>query len=147
MLDREDSSKTLKKFLDSLPSFEQKNFLLASLNFISKEYLSSMVTSEDDSRWWRSDTEIISSASGLLNLILAKDEARTSQLIIWLTGASGAGAGDSIAIRRAAVAAIAGDKTHMATVLEKSLRQFGDQLYIRHTPIIQQEGIALVSLM
>ncbi len=35
---------------------------------------------------------------------------------------------------------LADDKEAITTVLEKSIGQFGDQLYIKHTPILQQEG-------
>jgi len=28
----------------------------------------------------------------------------------------------------------------LQTVLEKSMRTFGDELYIKHTPILHQEG-------
>jgi len=62
-------------------------------------------------------------------------------LLSWLTSSTGAGVGEGIAIRRAVVAALAEDKSDMETVLEKSLQQLGDQLYIKHTPTMQQEGI------
>jgi hypothetical protein len=32
------------------------------------------------------------------------------------------------------------DKSDIQAVLEKSLQQFGDQLYIKHTPTLQQDG-------
>ena len=52
----------------------------------------------------------------------------------------GAGVGDGIGIRRAVVAVLAKDKEAITTVLEKSVNQFGDQLYIKHTAVLQQEG-------
>lgn len=58
----------------------------------------------------------------------------------WLTGSSGAGLGEGVGIRRAAVAVIAQNKDDLVMVLEKSLGQFGDQLYIKHSPMLQQEG-------
>jgi telomere length regulation protein len=104
-----------------------------------------VVTSEDDARWWHSDARLVSAAAGLIDLILADEGSRKSHLIAWLTGASGAGTGDGIAIRRAAIAALAADKIDIETILNKSLQQFGDQLYIRHTPAMQQEGMILKS--
>jgi telomere length regulation protein len=65
-------------------------------------------------------------------------------LILWLTSSSGAGVGSSIAIRRAAIAALSVDRTDAEAILDKSLRQFGDQLYIKHTPTMQQEGILTI---
>jgi telomere length regulation protein len=77
----------------------------------------------------------------LINLVLDNQESRKAQLISWLTASSGAGMGDSISIRRASIAALSADKNDMEDIFDKSLQQFGDQLYIRHTPIMQQEGM------
>lgn len=54
--------------------------------------------------------------------------------------------GDGIALRRAVVTAMAQDKNEIEMVLEKSLKQFGDQLYIKHVPSMQQEGEFHVTL-
>jgi telomere length regulation protein len=133
----------LEYLLNGLPVFEQRNFVLGSLRVISNEYLSATVTSENDSRWWHADASLVSAAAELITLILANEESRKIQLVVWLTGSSGAGIGDGIAVRRAAIAAIAEGKADIETVLDKSLHQFGDQLYIRHTPTLQQEGTTL----
>lgn len=58
----------------------------------------------------------------------------------WLTGSSEAGLGEGVGIRRAAVAVVSQDREDLVTVFEKSLSQFGDQLYIKHSPMLQQEG-------
>jgi telomere length regulation protein len=116
------------------------------LKLVSRDYLSSVVTSEDNFRWWQSDADSVSAAAGLITSVLAKDESRKGHLVTWLTSSSGAGVGDGIAIRRAVVAALAKDSNDVETVLDKGLRQFGDQLYIRHTPTIQQEGTIFFSL-
>ena len=76
---------------------------------------------------------------------MAKNEARKSHIITWLTSSSGAGVGDGISIRRSVIVALAEDKNDIEMVLEKSLKQFGDQLYIKHTPTMQQEGIFLLT--
>ena len=72
--------------------------------------------------------------------MIGRDSIRKGFVVAWLTSSSGAGIGWSIGIRRAVLAALAEDKESIITVLEKSLSQFGDQLYIRHSPILQQEG-------
>lgn len=80
--------------------------------------------------------------AALIAQVIANDVPHQKEhLISWLTGTSGAGLGDGIAIRRAAVVVLSKDKAAIETVLEKSLQQFGDQLYIKHTPTLQQEGI------
>lgn len=128
------------KLVGSLPSFDQRNFLFSLLKIISRDYLSSPIKSDADSGWWKSDTSIVGAAASLISLVVAEDEGRKNLLMSWLTNSSGAGVGDGIAIRRAVLVALAGDKSDMETILDKSLGQFGDQLYIRHTPTLQQEG-------
>ena len=84
---------------------------------------------------------MVSAAARLINMVVNNQDFRKIQLISWLTSSSGAGIGEGIAIRRASVAALSGSKNDLEAIFEKSLQQFGDQLYIRHTPIMQQEGI------
>jgi telomere length regulation protein len=127
------------KLIENLPSFDQRNVLSCVLKIVSREYMSSPITSEAN-QWWKSDASIVAAGSGLINLIVAGHGTRKNTLISWLTDSSGAGAGDGIAIRRAVIAALAGDTSDMEMILDKSLQQFGDQLYIRHTPTLQQEG-------
>ena len=129
--------------LEGLPGFEQRNVLYSVLKVASKEYLPNLVTSEANPQWWYSDAEIVSAVAGLISTVLSGEESRKNQLIAWLTSSSGAGIGDGVAIRRAAIAALSGDKNDLETVLDKSLQQFGDQLYIRHTPTLQQEGMVV----
>lgn len=84
----------------------------------------------------------ISAAAGIIHAATAGDESRTNELIRWCTSASGAGLGHGTGIRRAVLAVVAKDKEAITTVLEKSLAQFGDELYIRHTAILQQNGMS-----
>ncbi|KAK0654421.1 Telomere length regulation protein TEL2-like protein [Lasiodiplodia hormozganensis] len=53
----------------------------------------------------------------------------------------------SFGARRVAVAALQLDEDRMCKVLERSMEQFGDELFIKHTPILQQEALAQVLLM
>jgi len=128
------------RLLDGLQSFEQRNTLYSVLKIATREFLSSTTTTEDNSQWWKHDAGIVSAVAGLISLLISGDEARKNYLISWITNSSGAGIGDGIAIRRAVVASLAQDKSDMENILDKSLQQFGDQLYIKHTPTLQQEG-------
>ena len=83
---------------------------------------------------------VISAAAGVINGLIADDAKSMSHLVTWLTSATGAGVGDAIGIRRAALAILASDRDIITTVFEKSLGQFGDVLYIKHIPMLQQEG-------
>lgn len=139
LLEANDKPTAFLRLLDSLPNLEQKNLLQTLLKLIAKDYFSASVTSEDGSEWWKVDAILISGAASLINKVLSTDQ-RKDYMINWLTGSSGAGISDGIAIRRAAIASISGNKNDLETILEKSLQQFGDQLYIRHTPTLQQEG-------
>jgi telomere length regulation protein len=134
-----------RKLLDGLPSLEQRNFIQNILQLISKEPLSTELTSEDNSDWWKADADVVSAAAGLINLVLGDHDARKAQVITWLTSASGAGVGDGIAIRRASVTALSANKADLESIFDRSLQQFGDQLYIGHTPAMQQEGMNLFS--
>ncbi|PQE25264.1 telomere length regulation protein [Rutstroemia sp. NJR-2017a WRK4] len=130
-----------------LPSLEQRSLLYTFLKILSRDNLSLDITSEDDSKWWQVNMAVVSAAAKLLDVLIAGDEVRKNFLISWLTNSSGAGIGEGIAIRRAAIAALSNNKKDIEMVLEKSLSQFGDQLYIRHAPTLQQEVHAQVLLL
>ncbi|KAE8442302.1 hypothetical protein EG329_003502 [Mollisiaceae sp. DMI_Dod_QoI] len=135
------------KLLGRLSTIEQRNVLYIILKLLSTEYLSASISTEDNSTWWRSDASVVSAAAGLPTLLIANSEARKVHLICWLTSSSGAGVGEGIAVRRAAVVAIAASKSDIESVLDKCLQQFGDKLYIKHTPTLQQEVHAQVLLL
>ncbi|TAQ89723.1 hypothetical protein B7494_g1950 [Chlorociboria aeruginascens] len=143
LLQNQEYAPKFVKLLCYLQSFEQRNFLYGILKVLSTDHLSSIITTEDDSHWWQSDANIVGAAARVVSILLAGEAPRKSQLITWLTSSSGAGVGDGVAIRRAAVIALSEDKNDLETVLENSLQQFGDQLYIRHTPTLQQEGMVV----
>ncbi|CAG8949598.1 hypothetical protein HYFRA_00007831 [Hymenoscyphus fraxineus] len=147
ILGNEDKSAQFITLLNHLPTFEQKNVLYSTLQFVSREKLSTSITTEADSSWWKSDAKVISGASSLIKSLVSGAESRSNQLMAWLTSSSGAGVGESIAIRRAVVAVIAEEKSSIESLLEKSIQQFGDQLYVRHTPTIQQEVQAQILLL
>jgi len=114
--------------------------LEAALKTLPKRHLSTSKATES-LEWWRVDAELVAGAAAYLESIVSKNDIRRSHLISWLTSLSGAGVGEAIGIRRAALAVLSDSKYDMESVLEKSLQQFGDQLYIKHVPSLQQEGI------
>ncbi len=140
LLGTDDDRKQFQTILDALPGYDQQMVLNTALRTLSTRYLaSSSVT--DDLEWWQADAGLISSAAAYINCIVSKDETRKTQLINWLTKLSGAGVGDGIRIRRAVIAVLSDSKYDIETVLEKSLQQFGDPLYIKHAPSLQQDGM------
>jgi telomere length regulation protein len=88
-----------------------------------------------------SSKTIISAAAGLIDALVKGNETLYNHLIAWCASSSGAGLGDSVGIRRAVLAVLAQSKDGVTTVFEKSLSQFGDQLYIKHAAILQQNGM------
>lgn len=85
---------------------------------------------------------IISAAAGVVDAVIKGNEALYNYLVTWCASSSGAGLGDTIGIRRAVLAVLAQNRDGITTVFEKSLSQFGDQLYIKHAAILQQNGKA-----
>jgi telomere length regulation protein len=136
-----DNGAQFLRLLNQLSALEQRNVLFNALQMLAREHLSSTITTDGDSSWWEADSKLVSGAAGMVKILVADSDSRRSQLLAWATSSSGAGAGAGVEIRRAVVAILAEDKNDIETVLEKSIAQFGDQLYIRHTPTIQQEGI------
>jgi telomere length regulation protein len=58
-----------ERLLSTLPSFEQRNLIYALLNLVSKDYLSSTITSDDDSSWWQADVNVVS-ANTLVDILI-----------------------------------------------------------------------------
>jgi telomere length regulation protein len=141
VLSKTDHHVKFTKIIEALPNFEVRNLLYCVLKLISQDYLPTHITTEDNSQWWKSDGPSVAAAAALIKIIVASDDTRKDHLITWLTSSTGAGIGDGIAIRRAVIVSLAANKVDSESILEKSLQQFGDQLYIRHTPTLQQEGM------
>lgn len=135
VLDESNNYESFNRVLDSMPQLEQRKILYLVIQHMSDAFLSS-VDLEDGSE----DYPQVWAVAGVLKTIAASHSQRKAHLITWLTSASGAGIGDACGARRAVIAAISEDKDSILAVLEKSMNQFGDQLYIRHSPILQQEG-------
>ncbi|KAK3996444.1 DNA replication checkpoint protein tel2 [Cladorrhinum sp. PSN332] len=128
--------------LASLPPSEQRKVIFLTLRQLSADYLD---------RLGHCDTEeskpLISAVAGALKTIVGEDEGLRSHLVDWLASSSGAGLGEGVGVRRSVLAVISQYKDDIVNVLEKSLNQFGDQLYIKHSPILQQEAHAQVLLL
>ncbi|KAH9994899.1 telomere length regulation protein-domain-containing protein [Xylariaceae sp. FL0662B] len=137
-----DGQAAFEKLLNFFPPLEQRKVLLLVLKLLSKNHLSSVDGSDATGHG-----PTICAAAGALRIIIGNDEARKDDLISWLTSGPGAGIGEGCGIRRAAIAVLAEDKEAMSVVLEKCLTQFGDQLYIKHSPTLQQEAHAQVLLL
>ncbi|KAH6648611.1 telomere length regulation protein-domain-containing protein [Truncatella angustata] len=128
------------QLLDHIPQLDQRKVLGVVLKVLSSRLDNDIDESTED-------CPLIWAAAGVLDAVVGASEVRKGHLVAWLTDATGAGLGESCGIRRAAVAVLGGNKERVTTVLEKSLNQFGDQLYVKHSPILQQEAHAQVLLL
>ncbi|KAM6531736.1 telomere binding protein [Fusarium solani] len=110
-----------------------KKILHLVLQHISQKHLGHLDLGDTSS------DEKVSAAANIIKQLTLDDETRKNILIDWCASSSGAGLGDGIGIRRAVIAALSQDRDAITTVLEKSLAQFGDELYIKHAAILQQD--------
>ncbi|KAL2161610.1 hypothetical protein VTH06DRAFT_8172 [Thermothelomyces fergusii] len=121
--------------LSNLPQTEQRKVLYSIIKQLSSDHLDRLGrcdSAEGGSR--------IAAVAGVLHEILPPGQNGRRDLVDWLAASSGAGLGEGVGIRRAVVAVVSQNRDDLVTVLERSLGQFGDQLYIRHSPVLQQEG-------
>ncbi len=129
-----------ENLLNNLQGHDQQTLVIGGVRLVSKRSNFQDIN-YSDLEWWKADEDLIASASGFLKSLIAGHESRREVLVTWLTGLSGAGVGTSVGIRRATIVALSDSKNDLELILEKGLQQFGDQLYIKHTPILQQEGM------
>ncbi|KAK2769379.1 telomere length regulation protein [Colletotrichum kahawae] len=142
LLGPEESRNAFFKLFGQFSQLEQKRTIFAVLKHLSEVFLNKL-----DDEETAKPSQIISAAVGIVDRLIANEESRKTHLVSWLTSSTGAGLGEGIGIRRAVLAALAQDKECTNLVLEKSINQFGDQLYIKHSPILQQQAHAQVLLL
>lgn len=146
MLGNESEIASIRTLMNNLPSQDQKSLLDAAIKLLSKRFSSSQ--SFDDLKNWSSlETTEVGAAARYLSILLDDKDSRKAHFISWLTSPTGAGLGEGIGIRRSVLASIAASKSEVDAVFDKSLHQFADQLYIKHTPVLQQEGKRVSLLM
>lgn len=130
--------------LNAMPALEQKSFMSSTIRILTKRYLSAE-PGPVNPEWWKEDSATIAAVAAFLQSMVEGKAPRVDLLIAWLTALNGAGVGEPVAIRRSVMAVVAENKFAVEQVLEKSMQQFGDQLYIKHTPSMQQDGKDAIS--
>lgn len=119
-----------------LPGFQQRQFLNSVLNLIARRYLPVQSIRHENSTLTFEEKKSISGSIALIHGLIALGQPGFKQaLTSWLVRGPSA----SVNLLRASIAALAADGVE--EVLQKCWEQFGDQLHIRHTPVIRQEGI------
>ncbi|KAK9413047.1 putative Telomere length regulation protein-domain-containing protein [Seiridium unicorne] len=137
---RDQKPSLFSHILDCMPQLDQRKVLTIILKLLASQL-------PEPSEESMEDYPLIWAATGVLSAVVGSNRVRRDHLVAWLTDANGAGLGENCGIRRAAIATIGENKETIIMVLEKSLAQFGDQLYIKHSPLLQQEAHAQVLLL
>ncbi|KAL8406335.1 hypothetical protein RB596_004981 [Gaeumannomyces avenae] len=138
----DDGKAAFDRIFRGLPVFEQKRLLYSLLRFTSRTYFDGAADLSSIS-----ESSTVAAVAGLLDSVVLQVDSRVNMLVSWLTDSSGAAPGESVGIRRAVIAVVAQKQDGLTTVVEKSLEQFGDQLYVRHAPLLQQEAHTQVLLL
>lgn len=143
--------------IKNLGAQEQKTFLYSLLRILSKHRLSSFTGNLSDDEQ-QEHTRILCGAGALIWCLVKDSDILKDALISWLIGVSGDGIAQEKAIRRAVIAALSIDhgrelnwvvKAHadrqalarMIVLFNKILNLFGDKLFIKHTPMLHQQGL------
>lgn len=127
--DHESSPHNFEALVRSLKGLEQKRILYLLLKCLSDTYLGS-----------KSDSTAVSAVAGVVGKIVGSDEALRENLVSWVLSPSSIDLEGGPLIRRAVLAVISSNREQLRIVLEKAISDFGDLVYVKHTPILQQEG-------
>ncbi|MCJ1437057.1 telomere binding protein [Xylographa pallens] len=119
----------LRVSLYDLASYEQKNILYTVIRLITERNPS--VTQKSG---------FIGGLAASIDALITDKTYLHEALVDWLTGNSMNRFNIGIHSRRAVLAALSPHPDLVKTALQKLLHDFGDKLYIKHTPLLQQEG-------
>ncbi|MCJ1378196.1 telomere binding protein [Xylographa soralifera] len=119
----------LRVSLYNLASHEQKNVLYTVIRLITERDCS--ITEKSG---------FVGGVAALIEVLVTEKTHLHEALVDWLTGNYTNGFSIGIHSRRAVLAALSSHLDLVKTALQKLLHDFGDKLYIKHTPMMQQEG-------
>ncbi|KAF2855446.1 hypothetical protein T440DRAFT_413901 [Plenodomus tracheiphilus IPT5] len=140
VLVKDDRIERFANLLASMKGFEQRKYINATMTFVAHEHLSS----ESSSKYDRpvAASRRISGAAGFITQLIKNNDALKDHLVSILIRSTISILDDSLAVRRSIIAALSKDKEKLHTLLENAIKLFGDSIYIKHTPIMQQEALA-----
>ncbi|TID17367.1 Telomere length regulation protein [Venturia nashicola] len=129
VLEEKDFMPKLKKLVQSLHAYEQKSFLRSVLRSVSKI------------------SPKIAGFAAVLHSFLSHNEILLGYLVELVTNLESSPLIGTDLVRRIVLACIATDEDRMSVVMEKSMEQFGDQMFVKHAPMVQQEARAQILLI
>ncbi|TLD11473.1 hypothetical protein E2P81_ATG10121, partial [Venturia nashicola] len=136
--DAQNALRGLAEALSTLPTFSKRRYLDHTIRWLSS--IEPVVSGHDLMQ--PSQTKEASAMVALLQAV-AKDDAVLQQHLVTVLGDPSLLASLSFLTIRASIAtlvAIAPDD--LDDFMEKGLKTFGDQMFVRHSPILQQESLA-----
>jgi telomere length regulation protein len=148
-----DAGPLLQSLLQNLQTHEQRQFLDQTFKVLSRSCLP--LTSPPDFDDALTETpSSIAAASATIAELIGSSEAMRAHLETWLSDPT-MNASESFGMRRAAVSAFAHASNGAANMLEdpvqdlmeKTMKRFGDNLFVKHSPILQQEACAQTLLL
>lgn len=145
-----------RKVCDELTAHQQKTLLRCVLRVLSKR----LAEGHDDKKEPLAlDATALNVAAGasLISGVCHQNDMLLDELVSWLSTVNGGGVGEPIDIRRAAVCVVAQKEGRSSVLicrsrahillekiqklLENTMAVFSDKLYIKHTPLLAQEGM------
>lgn len=124
----------LQQLLQSLKTHEQRKFLLSTVAFVTKRYMTSLSFASKDAKAVTASKAVAGAAALLSVIVKANQESMVEHLSAWLLQASNA----PILTYRAVLTVLPDDEANK--VLEQLWTKFSDQLFIKHAPVVQQES-------
>lgn len=146
------SSSSLDAVTQQLHAHEQKQVLRLTMKFMTKRCVRLQDPGVGDQSL--NTPSYIAAAATLIRGMICSNQPMKAHLISWLSDPDLSSA-EPFALRRAAIIALVEEKYEnhiipedpIQDIMEKNMKLFGDNLFIKHTPITQQEACAQVLLM
>ncbi|KAF1944138.1 hypothetical protein EJ02DRAFT_452746 [Clathrospora elynae] len=130
----------LADLISCMKTFEQRKYMNAIIAFVVKQYFSTDIVSKNDASI--ASSKSISGAAGLIYTLARDNDVLKDHLVSSLTRSAIPALDDSLSARRSVIAALTKDDEKLHTLLESSIKLFGDSVYVKHTPVLQQEALA-----
>ncbi|KAL5414162.1 hypothetical protein PMIN06_006490 [Paraphaeosphaeria minitans] len=139
MIER-DSVTAFASQLHKMKVFEQRKYLNAIVSVLTKQYLNKIAENTEVSP--SESSPLLAGVTALIGKLVGNSDTLKEHMVASLIKSGIPALDDSLATRRCVVAVIAKNEGQLHTLLESSLKTFGDPYYIKHTSVIQQEALS-----
>ena len=120
-------------------AYQQRTILLGVLDYINARYFVAAFSNEQ--------TQVVGNAAALVQTIMDDNQNLLDCLVDLCTNVEKSALTRSQSLRRLAIAALSSDEDRLTSMMEKMQIKFGDQLFIRHATVSQQEALAQLILL